>query len=99
MLVAYGAQNVILSGNPQMTYFYKAFKRYTHFAMENIAIPLEGPNELAYDTPIRLRAKIPRYGDLMSELYLVFRLPDIFSKYIQPTPGGRISQWEFQWVR
>jgi hypothetical protein len=98
-LVAYGAQNVILSGNPQMTYFYKAFKRYTHFAMENIAIPLEGPNEVSYDTPIRLRAKIPRYGDLLSELYFVFRLPDIFSKNIPPTSGGRISQWEFQWVR
>lgn len=98
-LVAYGAQNVLLSGNPQMTYFYKAFKRYTHFAMENITVPLEGPNELSYDTPIRLRAKIPRHGDLLSELYFVFRIPDIYSKNIPPTPGGRISQWEFQWVR
>jgi hypothetical protein len=35
----------------------------------------------------------------MSEMYFVFRLPDIFSKYITPTAGGRISQWEFQWVR
>ena len=93
-LVAYGAQNVILSGNPQMTYFYKAFKRYTHFAMENITIPLEGPNELSYDAPVRLRAKIPRYGDLMSDLYFSFRIPDIFSKYVD-----RPSQWEFQWVR
>ena len=39
-LVAYGTQNVILSGNPQMTYFYKVFKRYSHFAMENITIAL-----------------------------------------------------------
>ena len=34
-LVTYGTQNVILSGNPQMTYFYKVFRRYSHFSMEN----------------------------------------------------------------
>lgn len=97
-LVAYGSQNVLLSGNPQMTYFYKAFKRYSHFAMESITIPLEGPNELSYDQPIQLRAKIPRYGDLLSDLIFTFTIPDIYSKYIPPTPS-RTSQWEFQWVR
>lgn len=98
VLVAYGSQNVLLSGNPQMTYFYKAFKRYSHFAMESITIPLEGPNELSYDQPIQLRAKIPRYGDLLSDLVFTFTIPDIYSKYIPPTPL-RTSQWEFQWVR
>ena len=103
-LVAYGTQNVLLSGNPQMTYFYKAFKRYSHFAMESITIPLEGPNELSYDQPIQLRAKIPRYGDLLSDLVFTFTIPDIYSKYLPPQPpppagNGRTSQWEFQWVR
>jgi Major capsid protein N-terminus/Large eukaryotic DNA virus major capsid protein len=97
-LVAYGSQNVILSGNPQMTYFYKAFKRYSHFAMESITVPLEGPNELSFDQPVQLRAKIPRYGDLMSDLIFSFRVPDIYSKYMTPVPQ-RTSQWEFQWVR
>jgi hypothetical protein len=94
-LVAYGTQNVILSGNPQMTYFYKAFKRYTHFAMENIRIPLEGINEPSYNDLYSLRAKIPRYGDLLSDLMLTFRIPDIYSKYV----AGRSYQYEFQWVR
>jgi hypothetical protein len=104
-LIAYGSQNVILSGNPQMTYFYKAFKRYTHFAMENITIPLEGPNELFFDQTISLRAKIPRNGDLLSELYFSFRVPDIYSKYMRkrtqnaPPNTEPTSQWEFQWVR
>jgi hypothetical protein len=97
-LVAYGAQNVILSGNPQMTYFYKAFKRYSHFAMESITIPLEGPNELSFDQPVQLRAKIPRFGDLLSDMVFTFTIPDIYSKYIPPSPA-RTSQWEFQWVR
>jgi hypothetical protein len=98
-LVAYGSQNVILSGNPQMTYFYKSFKKYSHFAMENITIPLEGSNELSYDKTVRLRAKIPRYGDLLSDMYFTFRIPDIYSKYMTPRSPGRTSQWEFQWVR
>ena len=98
-LVAYGAQNVLLSGNPQMTYFYKAFKRYSHFSMENISVPLEGPNELAYDQPIRIRAKIPRYAELLSDMYFSFRIPDIYSKFITPVPGSRTSQFEFQWVK
>lgn len=109
-LVAYGTQNVILSGNPQMTYFYKAFKRYSHFAMENITIPLEGPNEPGFDTTVDLRAKIPRYGDLMSDLIFSFHIPDIYSKYIPPhtkqigvdannNPIYRTCQYEFEWVR
>lgn len=99
-LVAYGAQNVILSGNPQMSYFYKAFRRYTHFAMETIRVTPDRPNELRFDQPTQLRAKIPRHGDLISDMYFTFELPPIFSKYIAPnTVPGRTSQYEFQWVR
>ena len=36
-LVSYGSQNVILNGNPEFTYFYKVFKRHSHFSIE---IPL-----------------------------------------------------------
>lgn len=83
-----------------MTYFYKVFRRYTHFAMENITIALDGPNELQFDDSTQLRAKIPRFGDLMSDMYFVFRVPDIYSKYVTPQGAGkRNSQWEFQWVR
>lgn len=97
-LTAYGAQNVLLSGNPQMTYFYKTFRRYSHFATENVTTALEGPNELSYDQPIRLRAKIQRVGDLLSDMYFSFRVPDIFSKYVTPN-GTRPHQYQFEWVR
>ena len=102
ILVAYGSQNVILSGNPDFTYFYFVLKKYSHFSFESITIPLEGPQELSFDQTIQLRAKIKRVGDLLSDLYFTFTLPDIFSKYFDPNlPGstqGR-SQYEFQWVR
>lgn len=82
-----------------MTYFYRIFKRYAHFAMENITIPLEGQNELQWDKQIQLRTKIPRFGDLLSDLTLSFDLPAIYSKYLEPgTYQGKTTQWEFQWV-
>ena len=97
-LVSYGSQNVILNGNPEFTYFYKVFKRYSHFSSENATIPLDGPNELFFDQPIKLRAKIPRIADLVSDLVFSFQLPDIYSKYVTPT-AARSSQYEFQWNR
>ena len=92
-LIAYGSQNVILNGNPDFTYFYTVFKKHSHFAIESTSIPLEGPNEMFFDQPIKLRAKIPRVADLISDMNLTFNIPDIFSKYVQ----GR-SQYEFEWV-
>lgn len=104
-LVCYGNENVILNGNPQITWFYKSFMRYTHFAQEPVQVPLDGPGLLQMDSPILLKAKIPRQGDLLSDLVLRVTLPDIFSKiYFDPTLDASgnlvVSQaYEFQWVR
>lgn len=101
VMIAYGSQNVILSGNPQMTYYYKIFKRHSHFSMESVTTALDGPNQLRYDQTIQLRTKIQRIGDLLSDMYFSFQIPDIFSKYIDPGDGinSRSSQYNFQWSR
>lgn len=96
-LVAYGAQNVILSGNPDMTFWFKSFRKYTHFSQESVTTLLEGPNELFYSQPIQLRVKIQRVGDLLSDVYFTFRIPDIYSKYA--SPSERTAQYQYQWVR
>jgi hypothetical protein len=102
-LVSFGNQNVAINGNPEETKFYRVFKRYTHFSQENIAIPLEGPNELTMDNPIRLRAKIPRHADLMTDLAFVFDLPAMYSKLFAgyttdnvPSPFTRVPA--FRWI-
>jgi hypothetical protein len=92
-LVAYGSQNVQLSGNPDQTYFYKVFKRYTHFSQESITIPMEGPNELNMDYPTRIRAKIPRHGDLLTDLTFVFRVPEMYSKVIDEATTSPAFRW------
>ena len=33
-LVAYGAQDIYLTGNPQITFFKVVYRRHTNFAME-----------------------------------------------------------------
>jgi hypothetical protein len=104
ILVAYGSQNVILSGNPDFTYFYLVIKKYSHFSFESATLNLEGPQELFFDQPIQLRAKIQRIADLLSDLYLTFTLPDIYSKFFDNSLTGPAntqgrSQYEFQWVR
>jgi len=94
-LVTFGKQNVIINGNPQITYFYKSFRRHSHFSMENISIPLEGPNELNLDMPMKLRVKVQRFADLARNCYLTVRLPAIYSK-ISP---DREIPYEFQWTK
>lgn len=98
-LVAYGAQNVLLSGNPDFTYFYKTYKKYSHFAEESVTFSMDGPQELQYDQPIQVRFKIQRIADLVRDMYFVFDLPDIYCKYIDLSGNPtRQSQYNFSWT-
>jgi len=98
-LVAYGAQNVLLSGNPDFTYFYKTYKKYSHFAEESVSFAMDGAQDLSYSQPIQLRLKIQRIADLVRDVYFVFNLPDIYCKYIDLQQSQiRTSQYNFSWV-
>jgi hypothetical protein len=95
-LVSFGNQNAAFNGNPQETNFYKVYHRQTHFSQESITIPLDGPNELMMDTPVRVRAKIPRHADLLTDLAFVFRVPEMYSK--QFGPSGEEYLPAFRWI-
>ena len=97
-LVAYGAQNVLLSGNPDFTYFYKTYKKYSHFAEESVTFSMDGPQDLSYDQPIQVRFKIQRIADLVRDVYFLIDLPDIYCKYIDLPLNGRTAQYNFTWV-
>ena len=98
-LVAYGAQNVLLSGNPDFTYFYKTYKKYAHFSEESLTISMDGPQDLSYDQPIQVRIKIQRIADLVRDMYFLIDLPDIYCKYIELPQNGRTAQYNFTWVQ
>ena len=65
-LVAYGAQDVYLTGSPKVTFFQAVYKRHTNFAMETIEQVVNGtPADNA-----RLSVTVARNGDLIGEMYL-----------------------------
>jgi hypothetical protein len=65
-LVAYGAQDIYLTGNPQITFFKVVYRRHTNFSMEAIAQTFNGTAALGGD----VSATISRNGDLVHRLYL-----------------------------
>lgn len=44
----YGAQNIYLNGNPQITYFKSVYKRHSNFSMETIRMDFESSNSLTF---------------------------------------------------
>lgn len=65
-LVAYGAQDAYISGNPQITFFKGLYKRHTNFAMEPFRVNFTG--QAAWGT--KQSAVIGRHADLMFSTYL-----------------------------
>jgi len=65
-LVAYGAQDVYLTGNPQITFFKVVYRRHTNFSMEAIEQTFNG----AADFGRRVTCQISRNGDLIHRMYL-----------------------------
>ena len=65
-LVAYGAQDVYLTGNPKVTFFQAVYKRHTNFAMENIEQTVNGTAAAGG----RVSVTIARNGDLVSDMYV-----------------------------
>ena len=66
-LVAMGAQDVYLTGNPQITFFKVVYRRHTNFSKECIAQTFNGG---VSDTGCTLNCTLSRNGDLVQEIYL-----------------------------
>jgi hypothetical protein len=85
-LVAYGAQDVYLTGNPQITFFKVVYRRHTNFSMECIEINLNGNPDFGRTTTVT----VTRNGDLITNVYMLVRLPSV-------VPSSADSK--FAWVR
>ena len=72
-LVAYGAQDIYLTGNPQITFFKVVYRRHTNFSMENIQQSFSG--NATFGT--RSTATVSRNGDLINSAYLHVALPTL----------------------
>ena len=68
-LVAYGASDVYLTGDPKVTFFQSAYKRHTNFAMETVQQTVSGnggPGGLVSVT-------LARSGDLVGDMFVVLQ--------------------------
>ena len=74
-LVAYGAQDIYLTGQPQITFFKSVYRRHTNFATESIIQTING-NPAGGN---RVSVTVSRNGDLLKNLW------------IQYSPNGFVS--------
>ena len=109
-LVAYGAQDVYLTGNPQITFFKAVYRRHTNFAIEAIQQTFNGTPGYGQ----RVTSTIARNGDLIHRVYLALDLAGASSddlckffglrliNYVEVEIGGQkidkhYSHWMYIW--
>jgi len=84
-LVAYGAQDAYITGNPHITFWKVLYKRHTNFAMEAFRVNFTGAPQYGQ----RVVAVINRNADLMYKTYLEVQLPDTYTNSVKWT-----AAWE-----
>ena len=88
-LVAYGAQDVYLTGNPQITFWKVTYRRHTNFAMEAIEQTFNGQADFGR----RVTCTISRNGDLAYRTYLQVTLPEINQDHSTNPGDGVFARW------
>lgn len=84
-LVAYGAQDIYITGEPEITYFKTLYRRHTNFSMETKEVPLDTKGDFGRKASVI----IPRKGDLAQRVFL-----KVVINGIKPSEGSK-----FGWVR
>ena len=86
-LVAYGAQDIYLTGNPQITFFKVVYRRHTNFSMEAIEQTLDGTGSFGGSQTVT----ISRNGDLVGRMYVEFVPSDIYNTSLDVDGSGNNS--------
>ena len=97
-LVAFGAQNYFLNGNPSVSFFKKVYKTHTNFSMESMRV-IFNKNFIQYSDSTKLIAKISRNADLVQEIYFSFELPNIRKKIVRNLDTDLIIGEDFRYVK
>jgi hypothetical protein len=88
-LVAYGAQDVFLTGTPEITFWKVSYRRHTNFAMESIEQTFSGQADFGR----RVTCSISRNGDLAYRTYLQVTLPEINQSMKTGSTAGVFARW------
>ena len=87
-IVAYGAQDLFLTGTPEITYWKVSYRRHTNFAMESIEQTFQGQADFGR----RVSAVLSRNGDLAYRTYLQVTLPEI-NQQMKASSGAVYARW------
>jgi hypothetical protein len=99
-LTAYGQSNIILNGNPQKTFFNAVYKSYTQFGLQRFRLDYTGERMLSLDSETEFEFKVPRYGDLLWDSYIVVNMPNIWSPlHYRDDIDGNWFPYEFKWTK
>ena len=90
-LAAYGAQDIYLTGNPQITFFVGVYRRYTNFAIQNIPQYFNGNSDFGQ----KVYCQVDRIGDLINQVFLRVKLPSL-KDYSYTDNNGNLV--EYYWV-
>lgn len=96
-LVAYGAQDVYLTGNPQITFFKVVYRRHTNFSIEMDELPVDTAKPSGTFT-----VPILRNADLAGKMYLKLRTPALScgsSTSFAPFNADPVLNTKVAWVR
>ena len=86
-LVAMGAQDIYITGNPQITFFKIVYRRHTSFSIETIEQTVEGDSKIHGGNGF---FKILRNGDLVSNVFMVFKNTNTTNDYYNDHLGNYI---------
>lgn len=90
-LSAYGAQDIYLSGNPQITFFLGVYRRYTNFSIQSIPQYFNGNADFGQ----KVYCQVDRIGDLMNQVFLRVKLPSLVQYNYTDNDGNIV---EYYWV-
>ena len=91
-LAAYGAQDVYLTGNPQITFFKVVYRRHTNFSVEAIKQTFAGT--ATFGQPVNVT--VQRNADLISRIYFQTDLPQVDVSY--GLTSGTSNYRAFRWL-
>ena len=92
-LTTYGAQDLYLTGKPEISFFKSVYRRYTNYSTEMIEVaPTVENKNLQMSDDIIFTFDIGRDGDLVKDVFFTFTLPAIYSNH------SNTSSRNFRWI-
>jgi hypothetical protein len=87
-LVLNGQMDEYITTNPCINYYKYVYKKHTNFALESYETPPINNANGGFYRSVKMTYKIERRADLLTNMYLSFRIPNIYSN----------NDLKFRWV-